>query len=454
MRGTSLPIRSFWRKTRQALAAVILADAAPSQPARHLSPPSRITIAALALALASATALAPATAWGAAAAIVAIVFSTLFAGWPLGLGAWVLSNGLGVLLLPSSFTASGAPGLVAAIGLVAIFLAHLVRGELVSARTAHARLLALAAAASETVFVADGNGRLLETYGERDGLFGWDAVRGHGWMRTLHPDDRQRVADVGAAQDGLLEMEARFRANERSEWRWYRVRAAPLRGQTGDVSEWVGAVRDVHDRKRESERRELALSEARHRLKNLIAIIEALAKYSGARPGAEPALDAFLKRFSGRLHALAAAGDLLLARSGAALEVSEVVRAALEPFLIEGPQRFTLDGPEVELSEHLGGALALAVHELATNAIKYGALSVPSGRVSVSWRLEPTRDGDEFGFTWRERGGPMAVPPAREGFGTRLIRTVAAGEKDGRVTIDYAAEGLECRISCVREPAA
>jgi two-component sensor histidine kinase len=457
IRGILSPIASVWHRVREALAAVLLGESASSQPTGcRLSRPTRITIGALALAVAAAGALAPGTIGSASVALLTVVFCTLFAGWPLGMAAWLLSNALALLLMPAPLRPTEAMpfAFVAVIGLITMLLALLARTELRRARVANARLFQLATAGSETVFVTDGQGRLLESYGGRSTPFDWRTIRGRGWLRTLHQEDRQRFADLSRADDGLLEFDARFRPDDGAEWRWHRLRATPRRDRKGDVAEWVGTVRDVHDRKRDSERRDLALSESRHRLKNLIAIIEALAKYSGARIGAEPVLDAFIRRFSGRLHALAAAGDLLLARSGTALEAGEVIRATLEPFLIGSPHRFSFDGPEVELSEHLGGALGLAVHELATNALKYGALSVPSGSVSVTWNLKPTPEGDAFTFTWLERGGPMPVPPAREGFGTRLIRTVAAREKHGSVTIDYAPEGLVCRIACVRERAA
>src|SRR5205814_166354 len=137
----------------------------------------------------------------------------------------------------------------------------------------------------------------------------------------------------------------------------------------------------AEQREREAGARELALGEARHRLKNLMAIIEALAKFSGTRPGEDPVFDGFLQRFLGRLHALGTASDLVLKYGPGVMEANAVVAAVLQPFLSESPQRVRFDGPALELSEHFGGALAMAVHELATNALKYGALSHPAGSV-------------------------------------------------------------------------
>jgi len=193
--------------------------------------------------------------------------------------------------------------------------------------------------------------------------------------------------------------------------------------------------------------RELVLGEARHRLKNLMAIIEALAKFSGTSPGENPEIDAFLHRFIGRLRALGAASDLVLKYGPGVLEANAVVSAVLEPFRSGSPQRLRFEGPELALSEHFGGALAMAVHELATNALKYGALSVPSGIVTFRWRAVPSNGGEKIEFVWKEGGGPSPKRPEKDGYGHRMIRSVAAREIDGEVRLDFPPEGLVCQIS-------
>lgn len=213
------------------------------------------------------------------------------------------------------------------------------------------------------------------------------------------------------------------------------------------------ALRRLADRQeREADTREMALGEARHRLKNLMAIIDALAKFSAPRSGAEPAVDAYLKRFLGRLRALGTASDLVLTQRPSILEATAVVGATLEPFRSETPPRLSFDGPVLELSEQVGGALALAVHELATNALKYGALSVPSGTVTFTWTATPRDNGTHVVFLWKEDGGPPPSPPAKDGFGHRMIRSVTAREAEGEVSIDYPPDGLVCRIAFLRKP--
>jgi two-component sensor histidine kinase len=207
-------------------------------------------------------------------------------------------------------------------------------------------------------------------------------------------------------------------------------------------------------RAREAEAREMVLGEARHRLKNLMAVIEALAKFSGPRPGQDPAVDGYVKRFIGRLRALGTTSDLVLKHGFDVLEANVVVRAVLEPFLSGSPPRLTFDGPNVRLSEQFGSSLALAVHELASNALKYGALSGPAGSVDFRWTVTRAEAGEHVEFVWTEFGGPAPVPPLRDGFGHRLIRSVVSSEPDGKVQIEYPADGLVCRIAYVRRPQA
>jgi len=178
--------------------------------------------------------------------------------------------------------------------------------------------------------------------------------------------------------------------------------------------------------------------------------IDALAQNS--RHGAtEPAVDQFLQRFLGRLHALGTAGDLLLAGGEGTIDAGAVVRATLAPFIGEtAPQRFRIDGPDLSLSEQLGAGIGLAVHELATNALKYGALSAAEGSVSITWSTKPIDTGEEIEFVWKERGGPPPSPPEKPGFGSRMIQSVVARERAGRVNMDYQPDGLCCRIAFMR----
>ncbi len=333
-------------------------------------------------------------------------------------------------------------------GLLIVWVAQLMREALRRAVHSEARASKLLGVASGIVWVTDGEGRALEAnpaWAEVTGMQ-WPDYSGHGWAKAIHPEDLTRLRPV----HGVEYHEAEFRLWHAAagDWRWFHSRAVMLPQLSGTSEEWITALRDIHDQKLAEDKRDLVIGELRHRMKNLVTIIDVLAKMS--KTGDDPQTELFLRKFLGRLHALGGAADLVLAGQRAAIECSAVVRTTLAPFAEEFNERFAIAGPIVQLSEETGGGLAMAIHELATNAIKYGALSVPDGRVSVEWTLTPSGDERLFSLTWKERGGPRPSPPNHEGFGSRVIRSVSAREKNGEVNIAYEADGLSCRISFLR----
>jgi two-component sensor histidine kinase len=250
----------------------------------------------------------------------------------------------------------------------------------------------------------------------------------------------------GVKADEAHQVEFRLWDAKANDWRWFRSRAVAIYDSNGEITEWITAMRDVHEPRLARERTNIVLGESRHRLKNLITIIDALAKSSAGRAASNPDTDAFLKRFLGRLHALSAAADLALVGNNRFIELSAVIQATLAPFA-EGQHLIRVDGPDLILQQETGGSIALAVHELATNALKYGALSSSSGTVSLTWDVINTPDGERVTVTWKEHGGPAPQKPEREGFGTRVIRAAPAREREGKVDFEYPADGLLCRIA-------
>jgi two-component sensor histidine kinase len=195
----------------------------------------------------------------------------------------------------------------------------------------------------------------------------------------------------------------------------------------------------VNQLRAEESHRVLLMREMSHRLKNKIATIQAVAhQVLRDHPAARDAL-------SQRLTALAATDDLIARSSEEGCDLRELFRVELAPY--ESP-RLTFLGPDTHLGPKLAVSLGLIIHELATNSAKYGALSVGSGLVQISWRLL----GDRLRIAWDEGNGPRVAPPAREGFGTRLMNSALAAH-DGTVTMDYLTTGLHCQINCRMEDA-
>lgn len=377
-----------------------------------------------------------------------IVIAAAFGGWRWGVLVWFASVAFGWYFATGTAAAQTIVAALSIAGALQLAAALWIRRALGEARARETQRLGVLADGSDArVFVVDTTGRqamLADT--------GWTGRGSLDWIDALHPEDRQSSL-LDDLSDEPRVGEIRLK-DEKGEWRWHRLRAFPVRDSGGDIREWVGTIRDIHEQKLTWERRDLVVGELRHRLKNLLTVIDALAKNSRRPAGIEPGVDTFLQRFLGRLHALGTAGDLVLAGDRVAVETGALVAATLAPFTGETAPRIQFDGPPLRLTEETGAGLGLALHELATNALKYGALSVPEGTVSFTWSVAPTTEGQQVSFLWKERGGPPPQPPAKAGFGLRVIKSVTAREKSGRVEIDYPPDGLACRIAFVKPAAA
>lgn len=263
---------------------------------------------------------------------------------------------------------------------------------------------------------------------------------------ALHPEDRNRVlTEFERARDpqGTGKLDLAFRAIGRDDGaqRILRVGAQTL-VENGAAVRLVGAVRDVTAEKEAENRQILLTRELQHRVKNTLAMVNALANQTLRR--ATNAQDG-LAAFSARLIALGHAHDILTQTSWTSAPILAVVRETLVNHRGEG-ERIRWSGPDVRLTAKQSLALALALHELATNAVKYGALSNDGGTVGVHWQIALREGHPQLRFEWRETGGPLVEAPARRGFGSRLIEQSLAAEFGGVVAVDYAPTGLVCTI--------
>ena len=208
---------------------------------------------------------------------------------------------------------------------------------------------------------------------------------------------------------------------------------------------------DVTEQYRAEEHQKLLINELNHRVKNTLSIVQALAMQSFA-DGSDPAESR--QTFDARLNALSAAHNLLTTQNWEGAGLVETVRASVTATAGANVSRFTIEGPEIPLPAQTAVSLAMAIHELCTNAIKYGALSNGSGTVDVRWTAEKA-EGDQIAltFVWTESGGPAVEPPERRGFGTRLIERGLSAELRSKVTMDFRPSGLQCTILAKLTPA-
>ncbi|HEY8572910.1 PAS domain-containing protein [Phenylobacterium sp.] len=262
-----------------------------------------------------------------------------------------------------------------------------------------------------------------------------------------HPDDAaeivaQAVSDLADLQKQNFRWELRLLLPDGTV-RWVEGLGEYVRDQEGRVLRSRGVVLDVTERKRWEQQQRLLINELNHRVKNTLAIVQGLARTSYRR--GEDA-GAAREVFEARIQSLSAAHDLLTRRSWESAEISQVVTSATDAALGPAAARVHTSGPELLLPPQTAVSVALAVHELCTNALKYGALSAQAGRVEVRWTATDPKGEPRLQMSWSERGGPRVDPPKSRGFGTRMIERGLANELNGTVRLDFEPEGLSCWI--------
>jgi two-component sensor histidine kinase len=206
----------------------------------------------------------------------------------------------------------------------------------------------------------------------------------------------------------------------------------------------IGIFQDVTARRQADEEQDLLLNELNHRVKNTLATVQSIAQQTLRTTSSQ---EEFRGRFEARLLALSKTHDLLTRDAWRSADLASLVEQEMAPYARDGEGRVVVAGPGVRLPARAAINLGLVVHELATNAAKYGALSAPTGRVTIRWSLAEAEGGPELRFAWSEAGGPPVKLPERKGFGTRLIERSLGGELNGRVELDYRATGFEARLA-------
>jgi PAS domain S-box-containing protein len=282
---------------------------------------------------------------------------------------------------------------------------------------------------------------------------GWRAITGQtlgewsafGWLDAVHPEDQadaERRWRDAVAKRTLMDAEFRLRTPT-GDWRWTNLRAVPLQlGDDGSVRKWLGMNIDISERKQAETDKELLARELSHRVKNTLAIVQALAMQTDQ----SDAVEQYRNTFVGRLQALARTHSMLLDADWRSADLRTLVDQALRAYQVDQPDAIEIDGEPVPLAPNQGLGLSLILHELGTNAAKYGALSRPEGRVHLSWWVEDVRRGWRLHLIWQERDGPAVEPPQQRGFGTQLIERACTHELEGEVELDYTPGGLRCEV--------
>ncbi len=295
------------------------------------------------------------------------------------------------------------------------------------------------------IYAKDRDGRMLLTNAPMLDLIGkpWAEVEGRPDVEYL--DDPAQAEAVMAndrriMETGHVEELEELIGSDGAQPRVWLSTKTPLRDAGDQVTGLVGVSVEITERKRAEERLRLVIHELNHRVKNTLATVQAIASQTlrGTDVGVRQAFEA-------RLIALSSAHDVLTREAWLGAELADVVAAALSPHGWPDPARFRVSGPPVRLQPRAAVNLAMGLHELATNALKYGALSAREGEVEIRWGIGGS-DTPRFCLTWTERGGPVAAAPTRRGFGTKLVERSLAQDLGGTARITFAPEGITCTV--------
>ncbi|MBS0418615.1 MAG: PAS domain-containing protein [Proteobacteria bacterium] len=268
-----------------------------------------------------------------------------------------------------------------------------------------------------------------------------------GWLDAVHPDDRPRARTAwgNAVSQGVFDVEYRIGPAATGPYRWFQTRAAPIRNVENGVIEWLGTSTDVDELRQARERQILLVAELQHRTRNLIGVVRSLASMT-ARDCLE--LGSFHTQFGERLEALSRAQGLLSRADEEPITLGALLRMELDALgtsAVAG--RVTLQGPEVRLKASVVQTFALAIHELATNALKHGALHTSAGRLAVSWTLQGESSERTLRLHWQEMGSePVPAREAQSGYGRELLEQMLPYVLDAKTTYEITTSGAQCTI--------
>ena len=286
-------------------------------------------------------------------------------------------------------------------------------------------------------------------------LFGLSLPGGRGrvggdedeYARALHPDDRHLAQHFRKLADKQDTFPAEYRIiRPDGSLLWLSGHGQVVaRGLDGSAHRLVSVMVDITDRKASEQHVKSLLREMSHRSKNLLSVIQAIARQTVRTAGT---LEEFARRFVPRLHGLATSHDLLIEQGWQGAPLAELLRVHLAPFFDGDSSRLQMSGPDVMLSARAAQAVGLALHELATNAAKHGSLSSPTGKVVIKWEIDTNQGrAGQLRLTWSEHGGPPVRNPSSKGFGHMVIERIVADSLGGEVSISYAPQGLTWTIS-------
>ena len=317
-------------------------------------------------------------------------------------------------------------------------------------RESEARFRLLGETAPIIIALADGDGNptYVNPYWETfSGRTGEEYLAG-AYRTALHPDDRKSSEAIwqGALSNETgFEMEFRARAADGS-YRWIQTRGTPVRDAAGNVVSWVNIALDIDDLRRLQDRQSWLVAELQHRVRNILTVIRSI--FQRTREMTQDA-DEVADHFKGRLDAMARTQVLATHNAARVVDLESLIRDELLSVGVRDGPETSISGPDVPLPFDMAEPIALAIHELTTNALKYGALRTSGAELDIRWDVNMNYGGQRrLDLYWTESGVPaVSVPPARKGFGRELIEEALPYRLDAKTDLKFAGNGVRCSIS-------
>ena len=275
-----------------------------------------------------------------------------------------------------------------------------------------------------------------------------EEMQGWGWKSVHDPELVEGITErfTASIEAGEPWEDTFPLRSAHGDYRWFLSRALPVTDKSGQIALWCGTNTDVTDKRENAERILLLMREVNHRARNMLSMVQAIVNRSA---GADSEL---AQSIAARIEALAANQDILNDRNWQGADLGSVIRQHVTRVTRDLDNVVTFDGPdELVLRPSVVEAIGLAMHELATNAIKYGALSQDGGEVAIEWALHDDVDRPVLCVVWREQGGPPVTNPARQGFGSTVIKRFPEMATGGKVDIAYEAEGVRWTLIAPRD---
>lgn len=331
----------------------------------------------------------------------------------------------------------GPDGAIVAVNVAAEEITERKRAE-AALRANELQFRTLADAMPQLVWMSDANGRIFwfSSRLEEFSALPAEAIPGRDWLEVLRSDAGDELWAASLAAGEPFEMELGLCGRE-GQCRPFLTRVVPLRDTSGVPYRWIGTHIDIDELKGRENQIRLIADEASHRNKNLLAVVMVIARQT-ARQADD--IDEYLVSFAARLTALADCHELLIRDNWYGASFVELVEGQLRPFGEVNQGRIAAEGPPIILRPDAVQHLGLALHELATNAVKHGALGGTEGHVSIHWAIDP--QAGKIHVHWSETGGPLVIPPGRRGFGRVVIEEIVPRALKGTGALDYAPEGL------------